>query len=444
MKPSLIFLLVTSSVGALIFWAIPVLQSVHPTLYMINLFPDGYDKIAMNLVQGHGYRFFTESTRTMLKTPLYPFILASIFYFFGRNLAAAQVLNIFLSVATAYYIFQISRHCLLKAGQKVRASRIMIPAVVFMLHPGVIMAESRAGVECLLMLLITALVYFLYRAVAEKSLAKHVIAGLLFGLAMLAKSSPVLFAFLLIPYIFWLSKHQPAGLRSLCINWSAFYLVCVLVYAPWIIRNYDLTDSLVPASTIKGFVAHQGLYLNQNYFSGKQAYLLFDEDSKQQNAMLDELGLKTYKRKYYKHFFTPKDEVEFDKYLWDDVIRQYSESPLLAVKSILLNATGFWFKGRTTAATMFNIVITLPLLIFFALGLLEAHAKKIDVLPIVLFVIAFILPHLFTLGLTRYHIPLIPLLIVVAALPFQSGIFAEKFFLRSKAKPGFESESVVV
>lgn len=440
MKLVLFFLLVIISVCALLFLAVPQLNASFPMLYKINHFPDGYDTIAMNLVGGYGYRFYPESTPTMLRTPLYPFILAAIFYFFGNNLVAAQILNFIFAVVTAYFTFQISKYYLLQAGHKVRTIRLMIPAILLMLHPGVILAESRGGVECLLMLLITALVYFLYRAVAENSLVKYLIAGLLFGLAMLTKSSPVLFAVMLVAYIYWIRKRFNIDFRALSINWGAFYLACAMIYAPWVARNYGLTGHLVPASTMKGFVAHQGLYLNQNYFSGKQAYSLFSEDAERQNAMVDELGLKPYKLGYYKHFYTPIDELEFDNYVWDDVMRHYAESPGLAVKSFLLNAIGFWFKGRTTTATMLNVIVTLPLLIFFVLGLLEAYAKKIDLWPIMLFITAFIIPHLITLGLTRYHIPLMPLLIIVAALPFQTGGLAEKAFSRGKSKSNFPME----
>jgi 4-amino-4-deoxy-L-arabinose transferase-like glycosyltransferase len=433
MKLVSVFLLVTISTGALLFGAVPELKSLSPNLYNIHHFPDGYDQIAMNLVDGNGYRFYPESTPTMLRTPLYPFVLAAVFYFFGNNLCAVELLNFLFVLITAFYVLKISRHCLLQAGQKIQVIQLMAPAVVFMLHPGVILAESRGGVECLLMLLVTALVYFLYRADAENSLVKHFIAGVFFGLAMLAKSSPVLFAFLLVAYIYSIRKRRRIDFQTLCINWGTFYLACAMIYMPWVVRNYSLTGHFVPASTMKGFVAHQGLYLNQNYFSGKQAYVLFDEDAEQQNAVVNALGLKTYKQGYYKHFYTPNDELEFDNWLWDDVIRYYGQSPQLAAKSVLLNAIGFWIKGRTSTATMLNAVVTLPLMILFVLGLFEAYWKKIDLRPIVLFVTAFILPHLITLGLTRYHIPLIPVLSIVAVLPFQTGGVAEKVFSRVKA-----------
>ena len=404
-----------------VFGLIPELKSTFPGLYKIYFFPDGYDKIAMNLLQGYGYRFYPESTQTMVRTPLYPLVLASLFYFTGKNLAAAQVLNLFFGLFTACFIFLLSKHCLLRAGQKPPTSRLLLPAVIFLLHPAVILAETRGGVESLLMLLITAFIYCLYKAFSAGTPGSYVVAGLVFGLVLLTKSSPALFAFFLIAYAFLLSKRQSISVSRYCINLGAFFLVCSLVYSPWIVRNYGLTGKIVPTATIKGFVAHQGLFLNKNYFSGRQAHALFREDADRQNALLDEFGLETYKRKYLKHFYTPNDELKFDNYLFKDVVHQYQSSPLFFVKSAALNFVGFWFKGRTTNSTILNMIVTLPLLVLFIFGLREAYMSKIDVVPMVLFIGAFLIPHLLTLGLSRYHVPIIPLLIIVAVLPLQRG-----------------------
>lgn len=421
MKGTLLILVVVVGVAAVIFGLVPELKSAYPTLYKIDYFPDGYDKIALNLLQGHGYRFYPETSETMVRTPLYPYVLASVFYFFGRNLLAAQALNLFFGVLTAYFIFQISKLCLRSAGQKPQAWRLLLPSVVFLIHPGVILTESRGGVESLLMLLITAFIYVLYKALKSWSYAAFAIAGFVFGLVLLTKSSPALFAIILIFYGYWLSQRQSIQLSRYCISIGTFFVVCSLLYSPWIIRNYWLTDQIVPTATIKGFVAHQGLYLNKHYFSGKQAYKLFRDDAEWQNEMLDKLGIKTYQRKYFKHFYAARDELEFDNYLFQDVVDHYKESPLFFAKAVGLNFVGFWFKGRTTTSTIMNTILTLPLLVLFAVGLMEAYFKKIDIVPIILFIVAFLIPHLLTLGLTRYHVPIIPLLLIVAMIPIQTG-----------------------
>ncbi len=442
LKGMMMIFAVAAGVAAVIFGLIPELKSAYPMLYKIGYFPDGYDKIAVNLLQGNGYRFYPESTQTMVRTPLYPYILASVFYFFGRNLLAAQLLNLLFGVLTAYFIVQISKHCLLSAGEKPQAGRLLLPAVVFLLHPGVILTESRGGVESLLMLLITAFMFYLYKALKSWSLGAFAVAGFVFGLVLLTKSSPALFAIILVFYAFLLSKRQSIKLNRFCVNIGAFFLVCSLIYSPWIIRNYWLTGQIVPTATIKGFVAHQGLYLNKNYFSDRQAYKLFREDAKWQNEMLDELELETHQRKYFKHFYSARDELEFDNYLFQDVVHRYKESPLFFAKAVGLNFIGFWFKGRTTNATIMNTIVTLPLLVLFALGLFEAHTRKIDTVPIMLFIGAFLLPHLLTLGLTRYHMPIIPLLLIVAMIPFQTGARIDSFLQRVMSGKRVNPESM--
>jgi len=55
--------------AVLLFVVIPYLHEASPTTYQAERFPDWYDLIAMNLAEGNGYRFFPDTTETMLRTP---------------------------------------------------------------------------------------------------------------------------------------------------------------------------------------------------------------------------------------------------------------------------------------------------------------------------------------------------------------------------------------
>lgn len=428
-----VFLLVSVIVlckVAIIFFLIPEMGSEFPKLYQIEHFPDGYDKIGLNLLQGYGYRFYPDSAQTMVRMPLYPYVLTTIFYFFGKNLAAVQALNIFFSLVTAYFVFHITKNWIVRADHKLPMSRLLFPSIILLFHPGVVLAESRGGVENLLMLLITAFVFFLYKALTVDLARNYLVAGIVFGFMLLTKSTPALFPFFLMAYVFFAKNQHSMNAGRTFINLGVFLVACSIVYSPWVIRNYSLTDKIVPTGTIQGFAAHQGLHLNKNHFSDKQVHELFMEDAAYQNIMIDELGLKAYKRGFFKHFYSPKDELAFDDYLFEDVIQQYKDSPPLLGKAAALNFLGFWFQGRTTASTLLNTTITLPLLIFFIFGLWKGYSRKINIAPIVLFIVAFLLPHLPTLGLARYHIPIIPLLAIVAMVPFQTGGRADKLLGR--------------
>ena len=89
----------------LLFVVIPYLQHVSPTTYQAEKFPDWYDRIAMNLMEGNGYRFYPDTTETMLRTPGWVIVLAGIFSVFGHSLVATKAFNLIFSFATACLVF---------------------------------------------------------------------------------------------------------------------------------------------------------------------------------------------------------------------------------------------------------------------------------------------------------------------------------------------------
>src|SRR5262249_51886775 len=157
-----------------------------PRNYSAGSFADGYDLIAWNLTQGNGYRLFPDTSLTMLRTPGYVLLLSLIFAVFGKSLVAVQIVNLAFSSITA-----VLTHVL---ACKVGLSRTaaIIAALVFFFHPGILVAESRGGVECMLTLCLAASVLYTLIAIERQKLADFAIAGMLNGLVMLVKSSVAL------------------------------------------------------------------------------------------------------------------------------------------------------------------------------------------------------------------------------------------------------------
>jgi len=79
-----------------LFIAIPVFTEYFPGAYMIESFPDGYDKLAANVLAGNGYRFFPDTSETLMRTPGYSLYLALIFYLSPNSLVAVKIVNLTL------------------------------------------------------------------------------------------------------------------------------------------------------------------------------------------------------------------------------------------------------------------------------------------------------------------------------------------------------------
>lgn len=402
---------------------IPKLTEYLP--YSIGGFVDRYDSIAENLLAGNGYRLYPDTSETLLRSPGYVFLLTGLFYLFGKSLAAAQVVNILFGLATAYFIVLITKQWVMcrsigPSGGNTMEWAPLVPAMLFLFHPGIVLSETRGGVESLFTFLLTALVYFLYVSIRLNRAKDFIVAGITLGLAMLVKSTPALIPVVLFPYL--LVKAKSAGVTRLLVvqNFVALGLAAFIVLAPWGVRNYLLTGEFLLTSTVKGTTAHQGLHVNKNFGSGKNRDPLLIEATREQSSIADELGLK-HRDEFFNVFYSVKDEIDFDRHLFQLVVDEYKASPGLLLKNCFLNFGGFWFLGKTTAATYLNVVLTVPLLLVAGWGTYSGYKRRFDVTPLILVIFAFIVPHLPILGVARYHVPLIPFLVILATIPFISA-----------------------
>ena len=404
------FLLILVLKFLLVLMIVPMIHNAYPHLYNINHFPDGYDRIAVNLIDGRGYRFYPETAETLMRPPGYVLILAGIFSLFGKNLVAVKIANLFLGIATSYVMMLIC-----KKYVKNNISLWVAPSL-FLFHPAIIFSESRGGVESLFTFLIILFIFFLYKAIESHKYRDYLITGGIFGLVLLVKNTPLLFMILLLPYLL-LVKHKGKVSRSVLVNVALMATAMFLVLMPWIVRNYLVTSKIVPLITMKGSAAYQGLYVNKNLFSTKEHGELLSEAARKQNLIATELGL-SFKKGFFQHFYSSKDEVVFDTYLFNTVMQEYIESPLLLVKCSLLNFFRFWFQGKCARATLMNTLLILPILGFVLIGAYRERKNSLSITPILLFVLAFVSVHLPIIAVARYHVPLIPFLAILATVAF--------------------------
>ena len=70
-----VFLLLLFLKAVIAFALIPGLTHALGENYKSNVFPDDYDLIADNLINGHGYRVYTDTSETMLRSPGFVLVL---------------------------------------------------------------------------------------------------------------------------------------------------------------------------------------------------------------------------------------------------------------------------------------------------------------------------------------------------------------------------------
>ena len=393
----------------LLFGLFPYFQAHFPQAYSSGNFSDGYNVIAWNLVQGNGYRMFPDTSLTMVRTPGFVLLLSLIFAVFGQSLVAVQIVNVAFSSITAILTHVLAR----QAGLSRTAATIA--ALVFFFYPGILVAESRGGLECMLTLCLAASVLCALIAIERQKLAGFAIAGILNGLAMLVKSSvaPVLPALLL--YSMW-KIGDGFVRRKILAGMAICGLATVLVMTPWVVRNYRLSGEFVPTMTVYGQVVFQESYAIKHLDSNLEFFELYNHAADEQTAIAKAMGLKS-KGYFFPQFYKVEDEVSFYRELGRRGVDQYRREPRLILQGIIHNAWYFWVGGRTRQATIFNVTLVLPLLALSAIGLRAGIKMGLDVFQFIVVIIAFMIPHLLIFAVARYSIPLIPFVAILAAIP---------------------------
>lgn len=402
-------LLIVAVNAIILFLLIPEVSSSISRFYNGNHYADGYDQLAANLVEGNGYRFYPDTAKTLMREPGYPILLAGIFMVFGKNFAMVKLANMIMALAVAYLMTRIAR--------KLSGSRLLIlgSPLLFLFHPETLIAESRGGIEILFTLVLTLFILTLYRAVKSKRWWDYLVSGGVLGLAVLVRSTPILFPFVLLGYflLFERGENQKVAVFQ---KFIVMAIAMFLVLSPWIIRNYSLTGKFVPTASVLGVSAHAGLYLSTHQAIGN--VLLDTEAASERSKLAHELGYH-FRDGYYQYFYSSADEVGFSHYLFNRVVHEYESSPLLFIKTVGLNFLKFWCGGKTWQSVAMNAIVQLPFLALAIMGIVRSlrDDRVKEIAPLALLIIYIVAVSLPILAQARYSEPLNPFLSILACIP---------------------------
>jgi 4-amino-4-deoxy-L-arabinose transferase-like glycosyltransferase len=396
----LVFIAINCAVVLLL---IPRASMVLAGSYNVNAYADGYDQLATNLADGNGYRFYAYTAPTLLREPGYPMVLAAIYMLFGRTFTLVLLANIVLASFAAYLITRIAR--ILSASRLV----VLGAPLLFLFHPGTLIAESRGGVEILFGLLLMLYMVTVYRAIRTGKWWGYLVCGAVLGLAVLVRSTPILFPIALLAYLLFVERQRLAAFR----NVGAMVMAMFVVLSPWIGRNYVLTSQFVPTASVLGVSAQAGLYLSTHPTIGNAQ--VDTEAFLERNRLAQQLGYH-FKPGYYQYFYSSADEVAFSRYLFKTVLDEYRKRPLLFIKTIVCNLVNFWCAGKNWKSVAMDMVLQFLLVGSAAVGVVACirNGRLGAVGPMALLILYIVGVSLPILAQARYSAPLIPFLSILA------------------------------
>ena len=426
--PTVVPLLVILGVGLALRLAIFV-NTADTELRIVD--EQHYHRIATNLIEGHGFAK-APGEPTSMRPPLYPFLVRVLWGASGddaRSLQLVRLFQIFLSLANVVLVYRLG---LLVYDQRVAS----IAAGLLCFYPSLVGFNYLLLTEVLFTFLITASAYCYARLVPAGRLRWAFVTGLVLGLAALTRSIAWPFAVMLCPFLL-------LGLKGQLIRRVSAVAVLVLGFAivvsPWSIRNTKLQGEFALVDTMGGFNLYMGNYeftpLNRAW-----AAIGIRGDKSWSAQLFGDSTLPLALTDGEKEKVARKEAVEFIK-----------QNPLLTLHRSLVKFLNFWGLERSLIAgwkrgnyeppgwfigiASILIVVSFPFVL--VLGTIALFAsKQPDWRNRAYFVLlACVLSgiHSLIFGHPRYHLPLIPLLCLFAALGIEQWRqLGSSFFLRTR------------
>jgi 4-amino-4-deoxy-L-arabinose transferase-like glycosyltransferase len=371
-----------------------------------------YNAIAVNLVE-HGEFAFDSGSPTSLRPPLYPAMVAGVYWLFGlENYQAVRLLQVGLSLLNVLLLYRL--------GAAISSRRVgSWLAGMFCFYPSLLVFDNLLLTETLFTLLLSAACYGLVLFYQREHFAYLLATGVLLGLAALTRS------------VVWMSF--PFLSLYLLLTWKAPWrrrllapvAVCVAfaaTLAPWSIRNSRLEGTFVAVDTMGGRNFMMGNYRHTPLYRSWDAIAITGDQAWHHEV----------------HAAYPAEardtQGKVDKLALRQGLKFVRENPWLTLERDVIKFFDFWGLERELVSGAGNgffgpvpqpVVLLLALVIFgsfagvMVLGIFGALTVPVSdrrIHWLLLLVIAYICGmHTLVFGHSRYHLPIMPLVLLFTA-----------------------------
>jgi Dolichyl-phosphate-mannose-protein mannosyltransferase len=191
-----------------------------------------YHELANRLGEGAGFVDPGNGTPTALHPPLFPLVLALPSWLGLDSYTAHRLVVCLIGTATVVVIGLVARHL---AGERAG----LIAAGLVAAYPTLIAADGAVMSETLLGLLVAICMLAAYQLIDRPALGRALLLGAVIGLAALTRGEAILLLVLLLP---WRRPRLAAAVA----------VACVVVLAPWTVRNLSTFEKPVLLSANEG------------------------------------------------------------------------------------------------------------------------------------------------------------------------------------------------
>jgi 4-amino-4-deoxy-L-arabinose transferase-like glycosyltransferase len=372
-----------------------IIRVLYVVLMPTTVFGDAlhYNGVAIGLIEGKGY----EGGVGSFNPPGLPFFLAVIYYVFGYNPQIACVFQAIISSLTCVIIYYI--------GKTVLNKKIgILSALITAFYPIFIIYSSFLMIETLFIFLLCLSIFYLLKVHEQPTAKNLLISGILLGLTTLTRNVIIIFTPFILIWMLWSSKER----KKIFLRFAAVFVIMMVVVSPWTIRNYKVHHEFVLVSPNDGVNLWMGNNPDANGkppdYPNNIKYLNISNQVQRNNICREKafefirknpsefliLGAKKFA--HFWGFLLPF----FNCYLYD-----YFIHPIPS-----------WLFMVLAPLTVLPYALVLPLAIF-GIIFYQKWDKKASLLLLLIFY--YVILHSVVIASTRYHMPVVPFLIIFAA-----------------------------
>jgi hypothetical protein len=332
---------------------------------------------------------------TAIKLPGYPLFAGVILRLFKKDIYVL-ISQYLLGILASLPIFFILKNYL-------DENKVLAVIFAYLFYPTTWHWESQFMSETLFIFLNSWFLFFMHTYLGEKKLKKLFMASIFGAISLLTR--PAAIFPLGVFYFYLLIRENPQSAFKVA---ALSGLVFLIIFSPWVVRNYRAFGHFIPISTSGGITIYTS-YVNWGY--DMSIINLLPEDSKKLAGM--------------------ENEYEKDKFLVDKTVHFLKQYPLkiltlapMKLKDYLHPFDGRWYPLRY--GSKYNVFYGV-LLSLAALSLFWNWNKKLCIVKLsILYILGSVVAVLIFHGEIRYRFVLNPLLFILAGLCFVNPISLKK------------------
>jgi 4-amino-4-deoxy-L-arabinose transferase-like glycosyltransferase len=336
-----------------------------------------YDPIALSLLAGEG--FSRGGVPVAVSPPVYPLFLAAVYGVFGPSAGAARTALAVVDAASVGLVFLLARRLF-------GARTAVLAGLGAAFLPYSIVQIVYGGSDTLFLFLHTAFLATFAHAWLSGRRGAFAAAGALLGLATLCRAVPLLLPALLAALILAAGR---APWRQRAVRAALVAVSFAAVVSPWIVRNYLVFDRFVPVQTLGGM----HLFL-----------ATFDSDELPRAGPTERAPAQL------------QDDVARDRDLRAQAIERIRRDPGRYLRHAGGRLVRMWSKTHSGRFEGWLLAANSLLLAMAAAGVALAR-RRWRLLPLLAVFAYYVGLHAVLLAIFRYLLPVVPILLVLAAVP---------------------------